>query len=282
MGDPANYVVIERGETLLGWSRWGGHRVVADLRAGPEAATEALRPRRPAVPPPPNTAEALLWSGVMPVEELMDDRSCIGGALIDHDRRELLAFEWFEDYAMFVDGLATLVEAWPGWRVRWAYDGVLDLAAYLGHDRAPLLRPDRPADAPFLRAPDDECDGVLSVRRRDGALDLYPTFDDPSVLAVVTAAAVDALGPGLAELTLPEVPRWGLHVDRAARTAGLWTIDQLNGALIDPPADWTWQLWGGDVRPQLVACAGALQVPPLPARLRGLDVISTAPWPNTR
>ncbi|WP_426503647.1 hypothetical protein ACPPVO_39330 [Dactylosporangium sp. McL0621] len=289
MGNRANYVVIERGETSLGWSRWGATRIVADLLAGPEAATAALRPSEPSEFPPPNTAEALQWTGITPVDELMTDVYCEGAALIDHDRRVLLAFEQPDDYATFVDGLAGLVEAWPGWHVRWAFDGVLDIAAYLGQDRTPLreqapdqsLLADRPA--PFhgpddLRPdrPDHWYEGVLSIRRPDGSLELYLAADDQTAIAYTTAAKVEALASGFAHLERPELPRWGLHLDQAARAGALWCIDRLQGALIDLSPTWpgwTWTFWGADVRKQLDACAGALRVPPLPARLRHLNTV---------
>ncbi|GAB3836980.1 hypothetical protein ACFPIJ_17355 [Dactylosporangium cerinum] len=290
MGNRANYAIIERGTTVLGWSRWGATSIVADLLPGPEAATAALRPQELPDAVPPNTSEALRWTGVTPVNGLMTDGSCQGAALIDHDRRVLLAFDEPDDYATFVDGFAGLVETWPGWHVRWAFDGVLDLAAYLGLDRAPLRDtqfPDQqrladlpvPFDGPDDLRPDRPNDwykGVLSIRRPDDSLDLYLAADDQTSIAYTTAAKVEAMAPGFAGLERSELPRWGLHLDQAARTGALWCIDRLCGALIDTaPAwpGWTWTLWGADVRRQLDACAGALQVPPLPARLRDLTTV---------
>jgi hypothetical protein len=284
MGSRANYVVIEQGEQHLAWTRWGAQSVVADLLAGPEASTLAFRPPVPPVPPAPNTADALRWTGVTPVEQLMTEIYCEGAALIDHDRRVLLAFQWVEDYATFVDGLAALSEAWPGWHVRWAFDGILDVARHLGMDPAPLREQIDLSDAALFSGPDDwrpalpdNSDvGVLSVRHPDGSLAMYLTTDDSTLVACATAAGIEALPPGFATLDRPTMPRWGLHLDRGARTAGVWTVDRLSGALIDPSAawpGWTWTLWGGDIRRQLVACAGALQVPPLPANLRDMHVV---------
>ncbi|MGI5241943.1 hypothetical protein [Dactylosporangium sp. CA-139066] len=285
MGHRANYVVIERGETSIGWSRWGGQRIVADLLGGPEAAAEALRPSEP---PPPNTVEALQWRGVVRDDELMSDVYCEGAAVIDHDRRVLLAFERPDDYGTFVDGLAGLVEAWPGWRVRWAFDGILDVAEYLGLDAGPLRRevPD-PAKLPDVSAlfrgpgrladwPDDPEEGALSIRRPDGSLELYLAGYDPTAIAYTTAEQVASLGPGFAGLERTQLPRWGVHLDPAARAAALWCIDRLEGALRDRSVHWpgwTWTLWGGDIRRQLDACGGALRVPPLPSRLRHMKAV---------
>ncbi|MEV4508187.1 hypothetical protein AB0K00_04425 [Dactylosporangium sp. NPDC049525] len=290
MGNRANYVVIAQGETVLGWSRWGATSIVADLLAGPAAATAALRPAEPPEPLPPDSVEALRWSGVTPVDELMTDVYCEGAALIDHDRRVLLAFEETDDYVTFVDGLAGLVEAWPGWHVRWAFDGVLDVAAYLGQDRGPLRDqrvPDQAGEqglpAPFHGPGEVDPDrsehwyeGVLSIRRPDGTVELYLASDDQTTIAWTTAAQVEALPPGFAHLERPELPRWGLHLDQAARAGGLWCMARLGGALIDLSPGWpgwTWTFWGGDLRRQLDACAGALRVPPLPARLRHLRTV---------
>jgi hypothetical protein len=107
VGSRASYVVIENGRVELFFSRWGGQSVVADMLAGPAAATATIRPAAAHTPPPADDLPAaLLWSGPDPVDELLDDVFCAGAALIDHDRRVLLAYQWMSNYNEFVDAIA--------------------------------------------------------------------------------------------------------------------------------------------------------------------------------
>lgn len=283
MGHRASYAIIEDGRVELFFSRWGGKTIVADLLVGPDAATAMIRPPVPRTPPPDDDLPArLLWNGPDPVTELLDDVFCEGAALIDHDRRVVLAYQWMEDYPEFAAAIAGLGAAWPGWQVRWAFDGIGDLAAYLGQDRltvrskyekdaydlGPFYGPARRGE--FPREVDEEWDFlhcVLSVRHEDGSMDLYASGLSIDDMALPTPAAFDGWPSGYPTLHCAEIPRCGIHVDFRSRSAGVWTIDALKGYLDDAEKKWPgwrWTLWGGDIHRQVAACDGRLTVPDLP------------------
>jgi hypothetical protein len=287
VGHRASYAIVENGRVDLFFSRWGAETIVADMLAGPAAATAWIRPAEERTPPPADDLPArLLWNGPDPDTELLDDVYCEGAALIDHDRHVLLLFQWMEDYGEFVDGMAGLVAAWPGWQVRWAFDGIGDLAAHIGQDRS-TVRGDREKAAgldafygPAQRAEfrinhgedwDDYYNCVLSVRHEDGSLAFYLSGLDFDAMAFPSPASFEELPPGFPTLDCPETPRSGIHVDFRSRTGGVWTIDAMCGYYDDPHSnwpDWRWTFWGGDIRHQLAGCDGRLAVPALDADTR--------------
>jgi len=283
VGSRASYAVIEDGRVELFSSRWGGMSIVANMLAGPDAATAMIRPPVARTPPPDDDLPArLLWNGPDPATELLDDVFCEGAALIDHDRRVLLAFQWMDDQPTFAAAIADLAAAWPGWQVRWAFDGIGDLAAYLGQDRSTVRSESEkdtydlesfysPAQRGEFHLDDDEewdlfrC--VLSVRHDDGSLHLYASGTRIDDMALPAPAAFDGLPSGFATLHCADIPRSGIHVDFRSRTAGVWTIDALEGYLDDAESTWPgwrWTLWGGDIHRHLAACDGRLTVPDPP------------------
>lgn len=82
-----------------------------------------------------------------------------GGILLDLCRRVLLFFAW-EGPSTELRHRAAMFEliraAWPGWEVRWLYEGWAELREYVGLDAEYVrCRDSDPSLAPFL-APDDE------------------------------------------------------------------------------------------------------------------------------
>ncbi|MGW5401702.1 hypothetical protein [Streptomyces sp. NPDC003952] len=67
-----------------------------------------------------------------------DDEACETGALVDTRAKVLLVFAWegvFASTRTRAAAFELLRRAWPGWRVRWLYDGQRGLRAYAGaHD----------------------------------------------------------------------------------------------------------------------------------------------------
>lgn len=263
------------------WSRWGGQRIIADLLIGPAGATTAIRTANGCQPPTNgDNAAALMWNGPDPSQDLLSDSACQGAALIDYDQRVLLAYQWHDSYVSFAEGCARLVAAWPGWQVRWAFDGVGDLAAYLGRDRSTVRSEESLTGQPgYGRCPFcgsgtcgefDSYDCVLSVRRADGAIELYRGSAHLNEMVAPHRFLFEDLPAGFASLNCPVLPRSGVHLDYGTRTAGVWTIEALEGFLDRPHAywpGWQWHLWGADIREQVTRCDRRLTVPPLPAQL---------------
>lgn len=255
MGSRANLAVRQNG----GWTHCGsngmGYSLDAWLGLGPGPALAVAR-------------FFTAWDR----HQWQSESVCEAGALIDLDDQDLLIFL----NAEYGDRLARLEgyrRTWPGWTIRWACNGIADIADALGLDSTVLDRD-----------PWDNTD--LFQWGRSGA-------DEPQDLSYVvtlgdTAHGLDGwaaepwqIGPGLLDQlaglprlsTWPEVPRGGLHLDPATRHATAWSIMPVLG-LPDRFADrwpgWTLDFCQDRYQEQERRCAGAFRFPdPAPAVERG-------------
>lgn len=242
MGSRVNYVVVRDGEyTVYAQGGGAGYGIDYLFAPGPEVVLRWL-------------ANA----GDYADGHWFDDVLCEGGVLIDVDRRVLLLFNTtFNRLAYRVAMLEAYAATWSGWEIRWAYDGVGDLMAYVGLDPA-AARHDRRPD-PSERnefEPGDSVRSVVTIRGADGLVRLYGLSPDmawlrwrmgPDLVEWVAA------GPELPGTVADDVPRSGLDLDPATRRAGLWTLEPLYG-LREQWAElwpgWTLEFWADDLARQ--------------------------------
>ncbi|MFD7444477.1 hypothetical protein [Streptomyces sp. NPDC059909] len=214
MADWATFVVVsEDGDHEMYESRFGAVGIDLDLLAGPDVVLPFIRA---------HAAADGHWR---------DDVWCQGAALVDLGRKVLLMFAWEGPTARMRHRAAAwelLRHAWPGWELRWTFDGPADLRAYLGLDPETVRDQDRQVCAGIEIEPDD----------------VDPAEADP-LFAVVTLGADRcclvwngedhpiAEGPGLLD-RLAAVPdhgtctlavQSGIHVDPERRRVGWWLLD---------------------------------------------------------
>ncbi len=131
MGHRANYVLRRGGCTQLFYSHWGALSLAQDIFWGPDETTRFIRSLRPA-------------------DELLDDASCEGAAVVDWDARRLI---WFEGDRLVQGPIqrrlyARLLEqTWSDWEIDYAADGILGIATYLEIAAAAEQAPDAEANA---------------------------------------------------------------------------------------------------------------------------------------
>lgn len=222
MGQRANLAIVtpEPGYELY-YTHWRANSLDGDLFWGPDEALRFARAQR-------SRSEGAHW---------LDEVWAEGGAVIDMVRRDPL---WFggEDVRWDVPlrrmHLRLMRAMWPGWTVRWADEGVVDLARRIGLPLATVLvaeKDDTTGPAGYeLTAPEqpDWIMGILSLRRASGALGLFALdglFDD---LARVGPPLADALTRSELDEQLDygarsrEFPSGGVHVDEARRHVEVW------------------------------------------------------------
>jgi hypothetical protein len=256
----ANYVLAENGSWRLFYSHWAATTIHLDVIGGPEAATRFVAGQ--SEQPRDETA----W---------LDDVWCEGAALIDHDRKRLVFFtSHLDGYAEQLAALAALGRTWAGWEVRWAYDGLGDIVAYLGLDRAMVRAGDQEPN--LTAAEDDFLECVLTVRSAEGvAAYALDSGEDGTDLLDLGPEALEAL-PKLARTSSVDyTPNSGVHLDLRDQTAGFWTSQTMDGAFERAPArwpGWTWTFWENRSEEQLGRSDGAITwpAPDLTAALRSL------------
>jgi hypothetical protein len=120
MGYRANFVTIRDGQTSIYYAWWGAGSLLGSLLYGPEWTIDYFE------------SQELTPGFIGPI-------GCQAGAIVDEDARRLLFFH--ENFPpSIVRPYIQLVErSWPGWEVRWADQGLFDLAYYLGSDPAQMI-----------------------------------------------------------------------------------------------------------------------------------------------
>ncbi|MEU8076283.1 hypothetical protein AB0B31_12630 [Catellatospora citrea] len=248
MGAWANYVCVRDGEHTVLSNKLGAYELLEISAMGPGITRRYLE----------------RWEHEFGQDDWLSDALTDGGLLVDWDRSVLIAFTVHRSPQVRAAWLENAAHTWPGWQVRWAYDGNGDLARHAG------------ADVTAVRAEFDGSDLLYGVERPW-------TSPDPTWLVTIADTAAYALtplafrpweaGPGmLAQLRAADrvtscdfVPRAGLHLDPATRTAGLWTtIDPLDGLAERWPArwpGWTLQLWDDRHAEQSARCTTGVTVP---------------------
>ena len=254
MGQRANFVLVDEEGWRLHYSHWAANRVSRILIAGPAAATRFIEAQH-----------------VCPDREhdWLDDVWAEGGAVVDHTARQLLFYG--DDLALDIApkrALLRLLElTWPGWEIRWAYDGIGDLAAAVGVDRSVVRQVDDEEQImpDELFDPEEGCH-LLTVRDADGELTVYPLMGDCHTGWQGPALLERLPGPGLHGLELPVPPESGLHVDVRERTVEAWlgyTSTGLVPALPDLWPGWRVRFCGDRYEEQEARCGGAVTFPPL-------------------
>jgi hypothetical protein len=209
--------LVKEGEYELHYSHWCAHTLPEDFFWGPEHA-EALIRVQPLV-------DDSGW---------LDDVGAEGGVVLDFDRKNLLLFggeEVLDDVPLRRVYLELLERAWRQWTVRWAYEGIADLADYVGYPRQQVLyeggndwvivRLTPPARREMTRV-------VASLRLEDGSIRLYPLMlNVVHYLGVGSKLATDIRKvEGMRRLFLDEwrtrLPVGGFHLDLVTRGLDYW------------------------------------------------------------
>lgn len=213
MGQRANVVVIEAGRRSLYYDRWAANRLEVELAWGPALGLAFARSLRPVSEP----------------DGWLDDVWCEGAALIDADARDLLFFggeDVLHDLPLRRACLQVLGETWPGWRVRWAQEGIHSLADHLGLPRAAFASQSQGQGGGVVRRNDEfpEDDEMLLTRVAGGRLDVTRASGSWEELLGGPKALVHVLERDLRPLTrwTGEFPTIGVHLDVDARAASVW------------------------------------------------------------
>ncbi|MFF1352336.1 hypothetical protein ACFVZJ_41430 [Streptomyces sp. NPDC058322] len=253
MADRANFVVVrESGECELYLSRWGAVGLDLDLLAGP--------------------AEALSMVQRLGVDDWwLDDVYCQGAALIDLGQKVLLLFVWEGPSTVMRYRTATLEllrEAWPGWDVRWAYDGPAELRTYLGLDPERVRDRGRGTSCGPLLEPEDEelvdpepMAAVVTV----GSERCYVVANVADHPIREGAALLHRLSGGPEHGMCRVSADAGIHIDQLQRRVGWWVLGVSAEAYEMPERwpDWTVEFWQDSWQEHVRLAPGQFQPPPV-------------------
>jgi hypothetical protein len=237
MGHRANLLIVEGREYSLYYSHWCAYTITSDLFWGSQHALDFIREQR--------AVEKSEW---------LDDVWAEGGAVIDSSNRILLlygSYDFLYDVPLRRIYLEMLRRVWRGWEIRWADEGIADIADYVGYPRSNVITTCKSEYIPNeLSLPQERewTDLVGSVRTAEGRLELFPLAGD------VEFYLCD--GPGLDKkikrttsfefIPLDEwiedgFPSSGFHVDKKAKRLDYWAANDV--ADIPRRIARSWQGW---------------------------------------
>ena len=271
MSEWANYVIVPpAGEPERYEDRRGAFALELDLLPGPDVVIPLVRSRKPGYSRPEDWAEAAV--------------------LIDLRERVLLFF--VSSYGVATGGLTRevylerLAGAWPGWQVRWAYDGVHALRRYLGAD--PVVE-DVEVYPSEVVAPGDErlgdIDPLVSLATVAGGgcyllgVIVHLIAEGPALLDRLAGAP----DHGTCALTVEA----GIHVDPARRQVGWWTYGECAFRHPDLATRWPgWRVefWADRAQEHARASAGRFTPPPIDRRRADQEITRQARehWSSSR
>lgn len=237
MGQRANLLIVEGGQYQLFYSHWCANTLPRDLFWGPKYAVQFIRQQR----------------AVDQESGWLDDVWAEGAAVVDLDRQVLLLFggeDILYDVPLRRVYLDCLGRVWKDWEVRWAHEGIVAIADYVGVPKTKVLSAEKDGAVCSLAPPQerDWTDLVGSIRWGADWIRLYPMAGDvdaslasgPELLNAPEAAG------GLTTLPLGEwaksFPTGGFHIDVPSQIVEFWTARDAPDVLWRVSkhwADWT-------------------------------------------
>jgi hypothetical protein len=259
VGQRANLIVVEGGVYQLFYSHWCANTLHRDLFWGPEHALAFIRIQRPVV-----------------VSGWLDNVWAEGGALIDLDSRNFVLYggeDVLYDMPLRRVYLELLAKTWAGWMVHWAYEGIAELADYVGYPRDKVLTKPVCESSVFELNPPEQRDWtnlVASVCFQDGTIRIFPLAGDLAAYLASGPKLADNVprSGGLDRLNLDEwtkeFPGGGFHLELSARRLDFWAARDVPGLEECVTRDWSgWVVcWHRDVyEAQLERTEGLLCFP---------------------
>lgn len=222
MGQRANLFVVEHDRREMYYSHWCANTITCDLFWGPEHATAFIRMQR-----------------AVDESEWLDEIWAEGGAVVDCDNRVFMLYggeDLIYDVPLRRVYLDMLCRVWQGWDVRWAHEGIADIADYVGYQRSKVLseRNSSATDGQALLSPPEEknwVDLVGSVQFDPDSLRFFPLAGNVMTYLSVGPRFLSAYNRSSGEDRLmlnewtKEFPRGGFHIDVDCKMLDFWIAE---------------------------------------------------------
>ncbi|MCA9098170.1 MAG: hypothetical protein KDA36_07285, partial [Planctomycetaceae bacterium] len=261
MGHRANLIIIENHEWSLYYSHWCANTITSDLFWGPQHAVNFTRKQ--------SEVDESGW---------LDDIWAEGAAVIDCDHRVLLLYggeDILYDVPLRRIYLEMLRRVWSEWDIRWACEGIAEIADYVEYHRSKVLSTDEDmhTSVDSLSPPEqrDWTDIVGSFRDAGNRLRLFPLpgdvesylFAGPN-LEVLCDRSISMENIPLDEWLGDSFPSGGFHVDLTAMRVDYWTAKDVPN--IPRKISEIWRGWNvmwhrDEFESQLDATAGRIRFP---------------------
>ncbi|NSB14524.1 hypothetical protein [Clostridium beijerinckii] len=244
MGQRANIIFVTKDSYELYYNHWCGNTIYRDLFWGVEHALSFIKEQK-------KVDKENGW---------LNEAWAEGGAVVDTHRKVLLIYAG-EDLRYEIPlrrmYLKLLAQVWKGWDIRWANEGIADLAEYVGYPKESLLEEYEEEECnPSFDMPleKDDMDVIGSVTFDKNETLIFPLHGYAEEYLFNGKESLNAINRsnGHKELKLLEwntnFPVGGFHIDVVNRSVSFWTATDCPGLLYKLKPKWTgWKLnWAYD------------------------------------
>lgn len=213
----------------------------------------------------------------VPAHDWLDTVWAEGGAVLDPLAKTLIFFGGemlLYDIPLRRVYLALMQRLWQGWTVRWATQGIVDMAGYLGVPTTVVTASAAYASMPQIMLEPVEpnmTDGIISICDHDGRLYFVPTnlylgeflMQGSRILQFDRNTAI----PHSFDLDdwWVDFPSLGIHADLSNQTLTIWHGHPfvISDAIRECWQGWKLHMVGDQFEEQIRLCEGRLIVPPV-------------------
>ncbi|MDF1742288.1 MAG: hypothetical protein P1V19_01245 [Gimesia sp.] len=237
MGQRANLAIGNASGYELFYSHWCANTLPRDLFWGSEHAIEFISQQR----------------AVAVKDGWLDTIWAEGGAVLDSQNKTFLLYggeDLLYDVPLRRLFLKMLSAAWDDWTIHWAFEGIVDIAEYLGVDRKHVIADsDDTNETTVLLTPPQERDWLrcIGTIRSDDDLAIYPLdgllidylLAGPQL--VVASNSVQSFATLNVSEWTTDFPTGGFHLNLNQRQLDFWMAEDCPNALVDVAN--TWKDW---------------------------------------
>lgn len=232
MGQRANLIIFKNSTYDLYYSHWCANSLPRELFWGPEHALHFIQ----------------IQNKVDSETGWLDAVWAEGGAIIDLDKKVFILYggeDIKQDIPLRRVYLQLLAQVWSGWEIKWAYEGIADLADYVGYPKTKVLN--QTEEESVIFCPPKEKDWlsiIASVRFIDDCTLLFPLDGITEDFLYCGPQMVDLFDRsfGQKEITIPEWTstflQGGFHIDVVEKTLDYWLADDAPGLLVQLTKRW--------------------------------------------
>ncbi|WP_028778901.1 hypothetical protein [Shimazuella kribbensis] len=263
MGHRANLIIVTESSYELYYSHWSLSLPV-DMFWGPDYAIRYIREHE--------RRENDHW---------LDDVWAEGGALVDPQQKVMMLFggESLDQDMLLLDTYLSLIqEVWEGWEVRWAYNGILEIADYVGFPRT-LLESESNIPAKTeplsLKAPTNksQIESAGSIITKDGETRIFPLTQFVNYYLIhgehllQVAETEEALEHFVYADWSAIFPESGFHIDVHQKTIHYWSLfhdfhsEDMHQKILQMWPNWNVIYEKKNYQKQIVLTSGKLQFP---------------------
>lgn len=257
MGQRANLLFVDASGFELYYSHWCANTLPRDIFWGPDYAIRFIQIQQ--------VVSDVGW---------LDSIWAEGGIVVDVEKQHLLFFggeDILYDVPLRRFYLRMLQMTWVDWSIDWAYEGIVDIAEYVGVNRALVLADQSNDNVVINLEPPEERDWLQCVAsfQLKSELRLFPLDRLPEDYLKAGPILINDCYKqkwyskiSIDEWTT-EFPMGGFHIDIDLKTIHFWTTNDVPGVVDNVKAQWLgWKvIWEKDrFESQVEQTNGALNI----------------------